>query len=217
MTPQQSPPAGHEFGIIKGTVFDPNGKRLEGARVYAEGDNYPPISRPHTVTTNPNGEFVLEDVIPGKNIGIHAYKESENYTDVIALFDVPPKWEMPHLEVKPGQTVTGITVRLMPKAGKLHLLVRDADTKELVHGIYLQLCRADHPTEVGYCLTGSGPSDFEHSVPPGVGISIKVSSDKHGNSDYQWRYRDAKTGSPYFIAKSGEPETMTVYVSVPKN
>ena len=208
-TRQQPSPAANDLGVIKGTVVDPAGKPVEGATVYAASDNYPPMSRPHTVTTNANGAFTLDQVISDKKIDIHAYKDSEYYSDVVTVFDVPLKWVMPSVEVQPGQTVAGVTVRLMPKAAKLHLQVRDAGTKQLVHGIYLQLCREDHPN---YCLTGSGPSDFEHLVPVGVGISIKVSADAHGQSDYQYQYRDPKTGSPFFRAKSGETETMDIYV-----
>jgi hypothetical protein len=198
-----------EYGSIEGVVVDPDGKPVEGATVYAVGDNYPPMSRAHSVTTKANGEFVLDQVIPDNKIDIHAFKEGDYYVDVIAAFDVPPKWEMPHVEVKPGQTVTGVRVQLMAKAAKLHLLVHDADTKQLVHGIFFQLCREDHPT---HCTTGSGPADFENSAPVGVGISIKVSNDKHSQFDYQWEYRDPKTGSPYLRAKSGETETVNVYL-----
>jgi hypothetical protein len=74
-----------------------------------------------------------------------------------------------------ARQIVTVLVRLNPKAAKLHLYVRDAGTKELVHGIFLQLCRQEHPID---CVTGSGPSDFEYPVPAGVGISIKVSSDE---------------------------------------
>src|SRR6266851_2983518 len=167
---QPSPPTASALGVIKGTVVDPDGKPVEGARVYVEGDNDPPISRPNTTTTGANGDFVLDHVLPRK-VKIHAYKDSDYYADIKFAFNLPPKLEMPEVEVKPGQTVTGVTVRLMQKAGRLHLYVRDAATKELVHGIFFQLCRGDHPTEVGYCTSGSGPSDFEKAVPVGVGIS----------------------------------------------
>lgn len=212
---QQQPQSAATLGTIKGVVVDPSGKRIEGATVYAEGDNYPPRSRPATVTTDSNGEFML-DVIPGKDIRVHLYKDSDLYSNVVTVFDVPPNWKFPLIDVAPGQTVEQI-FRLPQKAGKLQLRVLDADTKTLVHGIYFQLCREDHPNQTGYCLTGSGPPDFEHSIPAGVGISIKVSSDEHGSSDYQWRYRDPKTGSAYFRAKPGETETITTYVPVPKN
>lgn len=212
---QQPAQSTNTLGTIRGTVIDPSGKPVDGATVYAEGDNYPPRSRPNTVTTNSNGEFVL-DVIPGKDIRVHIYKDSDLYSNVVTVFDVPPHWKFPLIDVLPGQTVAE-TFQLPQKAGRLQLRVLDADTKELVHGIYFQLCREDHPNESGYCLTGSGPPDFEHSIPAGVGISIKVSSDEHAPPGYQWQYRNPKTRSPYFRVKPGETETITTYLSVPKN
>ena len=206
---QPSPPAASDLGVIKGTVVDPNGKPVEGARVYAAGDNDPPLnSINHTTTSNANGEFVLDQVRPGKN-KIHPYKDSDYYADVYSAFGRPPKLEMPEVEVKPGQTVTGVTVRLMQKAGKLHLNVRDADTKELIIGIGYLFCREDHPTDGRYCLGGGGLSDHEHFMPVGVGISIKVEAD---GQHEKWEYHDPKTGSPYYRAKSGETETMDVYL-----
>jgi hypothetical protein len=205
---QPSPPAANDPGVIKGVVVDPDGKPVEGAQVYVQGDNDPPTSRPDTATTKANGEFVLDHVTPRK-VKIHAYKDSDYYTDVVFAFNLPPKWVMPEVEVKPGQTVTGVKVQLMQKAGRLHLNVLDVDTKELVHGIFVQLCREDNPS---YCFTASGPPEFENSVPVGVGISIKVSADSHGQSNYQWQYHDPRTNSPYFRAKSGETETMNIYV-----
>jgi hypothetical protein len=44
----------------------------------------------------------------------------------------------------------------------------------------------------------------------GVGISIKIKTDD--GQHQKWEYRDAKTGSPYFRAKSGETETMNIYL-----
>jgi hypothetical protein len=215
MSAQQQSRPNTDFGVIRGIVIDPDGKLVEGARVYLTADSYPPKSRPDATTTNAKGEFVLNQVIPGKKLAIHAYKDIDYFSDVVIGFNLPPKSELPEVEVKPGQTVTGITVRLMSKAGKIHLSVRDANTKDLVHGIFYQLCRADHPTEIGYCVTGSGPSDLDEFVPVGVGISIKVSAASHGQDSFQWQYHDPETGSPYFNAKSGETETMNIYV--PKN
>ena len=208
MAHQPSPPDANDLGVIKGTVVDPDGKPVEGARVYAAGDNDPPVnSLPDTTTSNVNGDFVLDHVRPGK-VKIHAYKDSDYYMDVYFAFDLPPKLAMPEVEVQPRQTVTGVTVRLMQKAGKLHLNVRDADTKELIVGIGYQFCREDHPTEFGYCLSGGGLSDREHFMPVGVGISIQIKADD--GRHVKWEYRDSKTGSLYFRAKSGETETMDV-------
>jgi Carboxypeptidase regulatory-like domain len=208
MAQQPSPPDTNDLGVIKGTVVDPDGKPVEDARVYAASDHYPPMSRPYSVTTtNANGEFVLDRVIPATDIVIHAHKDSDYYMDVIFAFHNPPKLEMPEVGVKSGETVTGVRVQLMPKAGKLRLNVRDAKTKELIVGIGYKFCREDHPT---YYLGGGGQSDREIFMPIGVGISFQIEADDGHHK--KWEYRDPKTGSRYFRAKSGETTTMDVYL-----
>jgi len=215
MAQQQSPPKANDFGIIKGTVVDLDGKLVVGANVYVGGfrasvggENLPTLnSRNNEATSNANGEFVLDQVIPSESVVIHAYMDTDYYALVLWAFNLPPELERPEIEVKPGQTVTGVTVRLTQRAGQLHLYVRDAKTKELVHGIGFLLCREDHST---YCNGGGGQSDFVQPVPVGVGISIKIEADDGHHK--KWEYRDPKTGSPYFRAKSGETETMTIYL-----
>jgi hypothetical protein len=216
ITQQPSPATANDLGTIEGKVVDPDGKPVAGAQVYvggtrayAEGKNGPPLnSRNNETTTNANGDFVLDRVIPNKKVVIHAYNDTDYYAFVMWAFNLPPKLERPEVEVKPGQTVTGVAVRLTQRAGQLHLYVRDAKTKELVHGIGFLLCR--EPTEGGYCTGGSGSSDFVEPVPVGVGISIKIEADNGHHK--KWKYRDPKTGSLYFRAKSGETETMNVYL-----
>lgn len=174
---------GLPYGWIEGVVLDPDGKPVEGAQVYAASDNYPPMSRPWSVTTNAKGEFVLDQVLPDKKIVIHAYKDADYYMDVMFAFHSLGKLEMPEVEVKPGQTVTGVTVRLMPKAGKLHLNVRDAKSKELIHSIGYRFCREDQP-DFRYCLGGGGESDYDQFMPTGVGISVEIEAEdgKHRNT-----------------------------------
>ena len=215
---QLSPPATNDLGTIKGTVVDLDGKPVAGANVYVgairfyvAGENSPPLNlRNNESTSDANGEFVLDQVIPSKSVIIHAYKDTDYYAFVLWAFNLPPKLERPEVEVKPGQTVTGVTVRLTQRAGQLHLYVRDAKTKEWVNGLSFLLCREDNPTERGYCTGGSGSSDFVEPIPVEVGISIKIEADdgKH----VKWEYHDQKTRSRYFRAKSGDTETMNVYL-----
>ena len=210
---QPSPPLANDFGIIKGVVVDQDGKPAAGANVYVggirwpeEGHNDPPLnSRSNETTSDANGEFVLDRVVPSKSVVIHAYMDTDYYASVMWAFNLPPELERPEIDVKAGQTVTGITVRLTQRPGQLRVYVRDAKTGEMVNGVFSQLCREDHPT---YCAMSSGPGTTP--VPVGVGISIKIKTDD--GRRVKWQYRDAKTGSPYFRAKSGETETLNVYL-----
>jgi hypothetical protein len=216
-TPQQpSLPTVNDFGVIRGSVVDLDGKPVAGANVYVRGfraplggENLPILnSRSNETTSNANGEFVLDRVVPSKSVVIHAYMDTDYFASVLWAFDLPPALERREVEVMPGQTVTGVTVRLTQRPGQLRLYVRDAKTKALVHGIFSQLCREDRPT---YCKGGSGPSDFAERVPVDVGISIKIEADDGHHK--KWEYQDAKTHSRYFRVKSGETETITIYLS----
>jgi len=200
------------FGIIKGTVVDPRGKPVRDATVYADSNDDRPMGGrlylPSTSTNNA-GDFVLEQVIPDKRVRIYAFKERDYYENVgnPFIFHLPKNLKIPVVEVKPGQTVTGVIFRLPKKVGKLHLSVRDADTKEMVHGIFIQLCRRDDPNR---CSGDSGPSDYERTMSLGVGISFQVEADDGLHE--KWEYRDPKTGARYFTAKSGKTETVNVYL-----
>jgi hypothetical protein len=210
---QPSPLPANNFGIIKGVVVDQDGKPVAGANVYvagirwpAEGHNDPPLnSRSNETTSDAKGEFVLDRVVPSKSVIIHAYTDTDYYAFVLWAFNLPAELERPEVEVKPGQTVTGITVRLTQRAGQLRVYVRDAKTGEMVNGVFSQLCREDHPT---YCAMNSGPGTTP--VPVGVGISIKIKTDD--GRRVKWEYHNPKTGSPFFRANSGETETMNVYL-----
>jgi hypothetical protein len=210
---QLSPPPANDFGVIKGTVVDLDGKPVVGANVYVGdfrasvgGENLPTLnSRSNETTSNANGEFVLDRVVPSKSVVIHAYMDTDYYASVLWAFNLPPELERPEIEVKAGQTVTGITVRLTQRPGQLRVYVRDVKTGEIVNGVFSQLCREDHPT---YCTMNSGPGTIP--VPVGVGISINIKTDD--GRHVKWHYHDPKTGSPYFRAKSGETETMDIYL-----
>jgi hypothetical protein len=203
---------GLPYGSIEGEVVDPDGKRVEGAVVHESSDDGRPVQgrifRTST-TTDADGKFVLDHVIPAEKVIVWAYKYDDYFDDVMEPFSFkPPNVKMPVVEVKPGQTITGVRIQFAEKAGKLHLYVRDADSKELVHGVFIRWCRKGDPPK--YCINGSGPSDDERLISPAVGISIQIEADDglHEKSEY----RNPKTGSRYFRAKSGETETVNIYL-----
>jgi hypothetical protein len=203
----------NNFGVIKGTVVDPDGKPVEGAVVHESSNDGRPLGgrlfRTST-TTDVDGNFVLDHVIPAEKAAIWAYKYDDYYEDVMEPFTFkrPKNLKIPVVEVKAGQTITGIRIQFPQRAGKLHLYVRDADTKELVHGIFSECCREGVPLK--YCVHMSGPSDYEQIISLGVGVSILIEADdgQHEKS----AYRNPKTHSRYFIAESGETEAVTIYL-----
>jgi hypothetical protein len=209
---QPSPPGTDAFATIKGTVVDPNGKPVEGAIVHESSDDGRPLGgrlfRTST-TTDADGNFVLDRVIPAEKVIIWGYKYSEYYEDVMEpfTFSRPKNLKIPVVEAKPGQIITGVKIQFSQKVGKLHLKVHDASNRELVHGIFEQLCREGHPHS---CVTGSDQSDSERMISLDVGVSIKVDADDGQHE--KWVYRNPKTGSPYFRSKSGETETMNIFL-----
>jgi hypothetical protein len=206
---------GKSVGVIEGTVFDPNGNRVEGAFVYAVGNaesarplgsRWPP--GPST-TTDSEGNFTLDGVVPVSKVRVYASKDSDYYEDDsdAFMFKRPKNLKIPEVEVRAGQTVN-VTVQLAQKVGRIHLYVRDADTKELVSGIFSQWCPKGVPTK--NCGGMSGPADYQRLISLGVDVSIQIEADDglHEKSEY----RNPKTGSRYFRAKPGETEAVNVFL-----
>jgi hypothetical protein len=164
---QPSPLALNVVGVIKGTVVDPGGKPVEGAVVHESSNDGRPLGgrlfRTST-TTDVKGNFVLDQVIPAEKVLIWAYKYSDYYEDVMEpfTFNRPKNLKIPEVEVKAGQTITGVRIQLAQKVGKIRLDVRDANSKEFVHGVFIQWCRKGYAPK--YCINGSGPSDYEIEI-----------------------------------------------------
>lgn len=166
------------LGSIEGVVVDPAGKPVEDAVVHetsASDDGRPlggTIFRSAT-TTDVDGKFVLDHVIPADKVAVWAYKYSDYYEDVMEpfTFNRPKNLKIPVVEVKAGQTVTGVRIQFPQKAGKLHWYVRDADSKDLVHGVFIEWCRQGVPPK--YCIHESGPSDYERIISLGVEFPSK--------------------------------------------
>ena len=208
-------PAANDFGVIEGDVVDPNGKPVEGAYVYSVGNEegkrplagrWPPGP---VTTTDTEGRFVLLHVLPDNPVSVYSSKASESFADDggLSVFLLPSS-KIPRVEVKVGQPVN-ITIQLATKMGRIQFYVRDANSKELVHGIFMQSCRRGTPAK--YCVGGmSGASDYTTLISPGVGLSIQIEADDGLHET--WQYRNPKTGSRYFTARSGETETVTVFL-----
>jgi Carboxypeptidase regulatory-like domain len=198
-------------GRVEGVVVDADNKPIKGASVYADNLNLPLPARHFPVLTNDQGQFVLEDVTPG-HLVIRAYKQADMYPDPLGQyfqFGVPST--MPQLELKAGEVVKGIEIRLDKKAASLQLHVLDAVTNEPMQAIEYQMCHADHPGDRMFCITGSHRGgEYQLFVPSGVPILIKVSAPNH----QEWRYQDAAK-KPYIVLASGEERTLTINLQRP--
>jgi hypothetical protein len=185
-------------GAFVYSVGNEEGKRPLGGR-------WPP--GPST-TTDGEGKFILDGVVADNPVSVSASKEADYYSDggfsLFALSTKPPA----QAHVTAGQTVL-VTVQLDKKVGRLKWNVFDADTKEAVHGIFMHSYRKGTP--VKYRVGGmSGPSAYSILVSPGLDLAIDIEADDGLHET--WQYRNPKTGSRYFRAKSGETETVNVYL-----
>ncbi len=209
-----------EYGSIEGVVVDPQGKPVKDAWVNsigsAEGElpvegRWPP--GPST-TTDSEGKFILGRVVVDNPVSVFASKESDYYAGISSVLNmgIVPSFNMPkveQVEVKPGQTVT-VRLQLAKKAGKIKLYVRDADTKELlVDGIFSEWCSKGLPV-TGSCGRMNGQSDYESLVSTDVDLAIRIEA--VDGLHEEWKYRNPKTGSRYFRAKSGKTERVIVYL-----
>jgi hypothetical protein len=212
----QPPPDPPKFidGYIEGTVIDPQGKPVEGAYVYSVGNEegkrplggrWPP--GPFAMTDS-QGKFLLLHVLPDNPVSVYASKESDYYGDFGLSLFLRPNAKIATVEIKLGQPVN-VIVQLGQKVGRIHWHVYDSDTRELVHGIFMQSCRKGTPAK--YCVGGmSGPSDYSILISPGLDLAIRIQADDGLHE--KWEYRNPKTGSRYFRAKSGKTEVVNVYL-----
>ena len=196
-------------GVVRGTVLDPDGHPVEGARVYGFTDrSSPPSARgPHTVDTDSKGNFVLP--VYSGHVLLFAYKESDFYHDNVTRFDVPAGTNyFQTVDIRSGETIRGFVVHLPRQSAMLRIDVSDVDTNAPVNPVEYELCREDHPGDQFYCMTG-GASEavFDMVVPPDP-ISIKITAPSYT----EWRYQDAKTGSSYLTLKETENRRLTVYL-----
>jgi hypothetical protein len=206
-----------EYGWIEGVVVDPQGKPVDGAYVYAVGDaegKLPLAGRwpgGTSTTTNSEGKFVLGHVVENP-VSVWAGGRGYYAGGSILNMGLVPGFNTPkvqEVEIKPGQTVT-VRLQLAKKAGKIKLYVRDADTKELlVDGIFSEWCSNGVPMS-NNCGRMSGEADYESLVSTDVDLSIRIEA-RDGLHD-EWKYRNPKTGSRYYRARSGKTETVNVYL-----
>jgi hypothetical protein len=155
--------------------------------------------------------------VPAKDVIVYGFKYDDYYADYgepfIFTMGFPSGSKSPEVDVEPGQTVTGVIVQLPPtKDGMLHVLVRDADTKKLVHGIFERICPESYPKN---CATGSNQSDFVSIFSWRARLSFEIKADDGRHET--WHYRNPKTGSRYYVPKPGKTEKIEVYLGKKKN
>jgi protocatechuate 3,4-dioxygenase beta subunit len=116
------------YGRVTGTVTDAQGRPVEGARVGIEPTSTMRDQR-GCVTTDESGDFVLEDLAPGKKLRVFAWAPDHGFGSCDVLEDLASEL-----------LVTGVMIRLAP-AGSLSGTVVDSE-RQPVAGAWIRLSPA---------------------------------------------------------------------------
>lgn len=132
--------------LIKGRVLDHEGRPVAGALVSA-GPVGPLKGRVPMATSDAQGEFSVVVHQTGQ-FNVTAQKAKDGYANTANNFYYPYPATSSMATVIPGQPAPTVTVQFGPKAGKLELLLVDADTRGAVKMAMISLCRIERPK---YC------------------------------------------------------------------
>lgn len=152
------------FGGVKGQVVSELGKPLSGVSVYTQPVDVKnlPVGKLHFVTTNENGDFVLDRVAPGVHL-ICAFKLEALYPDTGAAALATDLDALPRVLVEGAKLTRGVTVRLS-KGGKLKTMIVDSRTGQPLTNSRIRLSRSEDPR----MFTSRGPDEqgrFELVIP----------------------------------------------------
>lgn len=135
-------PADTSLGSVRGTVLDPSGAAIPGAKVYDEPMGTVRIGKDHFTLSDEAGRFFLEDVPVGKTMVI-ATKTEAGYPD--SRYAVYTSDEvLPVVEVQAGHTTGPVVVRLPSKGGVHTGRIIDARSQLPLPGSRITLSRGDH-------------------------------------------------------------------------
>jgi Carboxypeptidase regulatory-like domain len=167
-----------ELGIIKGQIVDTNGKPIEGAKVYAFSPNKSFEGRIKYFISDEKGLFIISNVQNGK-YGIHAFSDEQGYSDTMFAFYVTPQNSIPTVEVKDGQTIENIVIKLEEKTTLLSGKVIDENSKDLTKEVSrIELCREDNPDACIFISPNLKAGQFQIAVPV-TKIKIKVTAENY--------------------------------------
>jgi hypothetical protein len=191
-------------GTISGVVRGLNGMPVTGAKVY---EYYQDNMRKRTaeVTTDSNGRFVLDRLVPGV-VYVRAYKESAGFPDTFfSFFDLKDNRKASQLvTVEAGKTFSEVVIELGPKYSTLKLSIQDEQGNPI--GGSLKFTREDDPSRPYWRGVNS---EGAYLVPP---LPFRLEIEAKG---YQkWRYNDGKNrlDSELIKLRSGETMSLTAHL-----
>ena len=134
-------------GDIEGFVLDKNSHGIVGAEVTAFQPDRPSAGILPQVQSGVGGHFLMTGLWPPGLYQVTAQKPRGGYGNPAITLFASPSAEAPRVEVRPGETTKGVTVRLGPKGGWVTGVVVDASSGEEVRGARAVLFSANSSME----------------------------------------------------------------------
>lgn len=192
-----------QSAMINGTVFDHENQPLAGAEVIAVSSR-PSIGRRPQSVTNAAGNFTIGGLHPGTYY-IEAKKESEGYVSNRSSFASAGLAELPEITIAGTEILSGVAVRLGPKAARLTGEIFGGKNRAPVENAQIILRRSDNPNH----FLSTGPNDahiwnrFSILVPPRpFTVQVKAA----GYED--WTYND--NGAHTLTLSSGQSKHLII-------
>jgi hypothetical protein len=192
----QQPLLEPDKGSIAGVVLEQTGTPLADATVFALPEQ--DMRRQIRTQTDAQGRFVLKN-LPVGGAYIHAYKESAGYPySFFAFFAMPGQEPPPKVDVRPGQTTTGVTIRMGVKAAALKLKITDSTGAPLTASAAFERPDMGRP---GNYSTGL-EAEQVLLVPP---VPFRMTVRRDGYAD--WRYIGSDWREPVGLVSLRPGET----------
>src|SRR5579863_9271847 len=134
--------AGSETGTVSGVIVSSDGGAVAGAKVYALNPSVAAADKILYSLSDGDGAFRIDGVVPGMNM-ICTTKPEAFYPDTGWGVNSPPGKGAPTVEVRAGQTVSGVRVVIYP-GRKINGVVRDAATGAALRARFV-MSRAEAP------------------------------------------------------------------------
>lgn len=195
---------GQNFGAIEGHVYDPDGKLISGANVYAERTDAL-MSRALFGVSDENGKFLIEYLSPGRYI-VYASKESDGYPITTSSFYYTEHITFPEIIVNERQVTSNVKVNLGAKVPKLILRITDAETNKPIRSAHIILQHADNPNYFySSNVSPLGNEDLEILV-PAIPFTMEISAPKYR----VWHYKPPNSSSNSLQLERGEIKRLDI-------
>ncbi len=204
-----SPLAQPPVGVIKGRVIDQQDAPVAGARVtWLSLGRVAQFQGPIAfAVTDDRGHFLIRRLLIGNLYDVYAQNEDDNYPDMAWRF-FNPRDDAASTTAAESENAVDITIRVGPKAGRLHWNVADAVTGKPVNPT-LEVKRIDTGTSFG----GGGAANDTHLLPSDTDLAVSVSAPGYRT----WYYPAGdKKHDAWLRLKPGEAKTVEIHLQPAK-